>query len=117
MSSKRLELTKKLLKGQRGGKRKIRELEATEHIEGFVLRSGVRGVFTGGLHLPELLLADDGSNEAVAAFWHDFQELALALHGTPLATVAAKPWARPVKHRRTGRAGRATSRVVGGCWW
>ena len=73
----------------------IRELEATEHIEGFVLRSGVRGVFTGGLHLPELLLADDGSNEAVAAFWHDFQELALALHGTPLATVAAISGACP----------------------
>lgn len=66
----------------------VKELEQTE-IEGLVLESAVPGIFTGGIHLPELLLADDGSTDQIATFWTAFQEMALVLHGTPLATVAA----------------------------
>ena len=73
----------------------VRELEADDSIRGFVLASSSSRVFSGGIHLPELLLGDNGSTDGIATFWSAFQQLALVLHGTPLASVAAVSGACP----------------------
>ena len=51
----------------------VQSLEADPTIRGLVLSSATPGLFSAGLHLPELLIADDGSTKAVEAFWRSFQ--------------------------------------------
>lgn len=69
----------------------LKELEDDGAVRGLVLGSSVPGMFSAGLHLPELLLPVDNSIDALANYWTLVQELWLAFHTTPLATVAALP--------------------------
>ena len=69
----------------------VHALEEDPQVRGFVLSSSVPGIFSAGLHLPELLLDDDGSVDQLAAYWTSVQEMWMALYTTPLATVAAIP--------------------------
>ena len=69
----------------------LKELEDDGAVRGLVLGSSVPGMFSAGIHLTELLLPVDNSIDALANYWTLVQELWLAFHTTPLATVAALP--------------------------
>ena len=69
----------------------LRELEDDVTVRGFVLGSAVPGVFSAGIHLPEMLMGSDGSTDGLANYWTSMQEMWLALYTTRLATVAAIP--------------------------
>ena len=69
----------------------INALDDDPAVRGFVMGSAVSGIFSAGIHLPELLVDADGGVDSVVRFWTLFQEAWLALYTTPLATVAAIP--------------------------
>ena len=69
----------------------LKDLEEDSSVRGLILGSSVPGIFSAGLHLPELLLPKDGSVEGIAAYWTAAQEFWLAFYTTQLATVAAMP--------------------------
>lgn len=77
-------------------------------VNGVVLTSGCKKVFSAGLDLQEIIKPE---SEKVRAFWHSMQELWLTLYGSPLTTVAAVNGAHkldvsalPVLWRRVCRA-------------
>jgi 3,2-trans-enoyl-CoA isomerase len=65
------------------------DLDADTSVRGIVLGSAMPGVFSAGVHLPELLVGADGSVEHIAEYWGLLQEAWLTLYTTPLATVAS----------------------------
>jgi hypothetical protein len=67
----------------------LRELDEDKSVRGLVLGSAVPGIFSAGIHLPELLVGPDGSVDKIAEFWTLLQETWLELYTSPLATVAA----------------------------
>jgi len=69
----------------------LKELNDDPTVRGFVLGSAVPGIFSAGIHLPEMLVDSDGGVDNFVSFWTLMQETWLALYTTPLATVAAIP--------------------------
>ena len=82
----------------------LHALEEDPAARGVVLGSAVKGIFSAGLHLPDLLLDEDGSTSRLVRYWTSVQEMWLALYTTPLATAAAisghSPAGPPPRERR-----------------
>mmetsp|Transcript_23280 Transcript_23280/g.37446 ORF Transcript_23280/g.37446 Transcript_23280/m.37446 type:complete len:297 (-) Transcript_23280:887-1777(-) len=70
----------------------LKELESDTSVNGLILTSGCKKVFSAGLDLQEIIKPEP---ENVRAFWFAMQELWLTLYGSPLATVAAVNGAAP----------------------
>lgn len=69
----------------------VKMLEEDPEIHGFVLGSSLPGIYSAGLHLPDMLLDEDGKTDGLAAYWTAVQNMWITLYTTPLATVAALP--------------------------
>merc|ERR1712113_983122 len=61
-------------------------LEAKEDVDGFVLTSACKSVFSAGLDLTQVT---NRSEAELREFWTAFESMWVALYSTPLATVAA----------------------------